>query len=236
MDVREPSVPLWLESQVRGLPFTGTEEERESFLPPPDDEAESVALANLKPLWLNPETNWLESYFEVTGTAGLTVPGLVAGSPSGWYPVSVGPVAQIGVSSPQAFSSAGDFVNWSSFGTGLSHRTVGDDWFTYASGRLIVHKPGRYRASGAMQTPVGTGTGYVSLRSYLSGGTLVSSMLRPAVLNATFTTGTNLELPEILFVEDQYLVFRSDQGSWSLGNSGNSFMRLEYVGPPLSSL
>lgn len=53
----------------------------------PVTDSQKVALANKAALWYNVTLGRLESYYAVTGTAGLTVPGLAVGSAAGWLPV-----------------------------------------------------------------------------------------------------------------------------------------------------
>lgn len=68
-------------------PTGGTTAARNTYYGTPATDAERVALANQAPLWNNSSTGWMESYYAVTGLAGLTVFGLTTGAASGWYPV-----------------------------------------------------------------------------------------------------------------------------------------------------
>jgi hypothetical protein len=50
--------------------------------------ANQLALANNIQQWFNTDKAWTEAYYMPTGTVGLTAPGLIAGTPAGWYPIS----------------------------------------------------------------------------------------------------------------------------------------------------
>jgi hypothetical protein len=70
----------------------GTTARRDAMFTPTTD-AERATLANRKVLWFNTDRGWLESYFAVDGTPGLTVVGVLgtttfATHPAGWYPLA----------------------------------------------------------------------------------------------------------------------------------------------------
>lgn len=64
----------------------GSAAERDIYFTVPTTAAERVALANRSPVWFNTDTGREEGYYATTGQLGLTVRGLVAGVPDGWYP------------------------------------------------------------------------------------------------------------------------------------------------------
>lgn len=66
----------------------GTTAQRDAFFGTPTTDAARAALANLRAQWWNTEKSWLEVYYAPAGTAGLTVQGILAGRPAGWYPIS----------------------------------------------------------------------------------------------------------------------------------------------------
>lgn len=66
----------------------GTTGERNEMFPPPTTDAERASLANRQVRWLNTTTGRTETYYAMSGTAGLTAPGLVGASfAAGWFPV-----------------------------------------------------------------------------------------------------------------------------------------------------
>lgn len=67
------------------VPTFGTTAERDAYWGIPTTDAERVALANQRPVWYDIATRRTLSYFAVTGTPGLTVPGLPVFSTAGWY-------------------------------------------------------------------------------------------------------------------------------------------------------
>ena len=81
----------------------GATAERDALFGIPGTAAQRATLANAKPTWWNTDTNRMETYYAITGTAGLVVPGLWTSSFSaGWY--SAGPTDWGGKSGPQAWA------------------------------------------------------------------------------------------------------------------------------------
>lgn len=67
----------------------GTTSERDALFGVPGGSVPNqVALANQQVVWLNVDKGWTETYYAVSGSSGLTVRGLVPGTPAGWYPVA----------------------------------------------------------------------------------------------------------------------------------------------------
>jgi hypothetical protein len=83
-----------LKALERRLPPTippqtrGTIAQRDALFGVPTTDAQKSALANERPTWYHTDKGWTEGYYAVTGTTGLTVPGLLAGNTSGWYPIA----------------------------------------------------------------------------------------------------------------------------------------------------
>lgn len=83
---------------------TGTTAERDALYGVPGTDSQRAALANMKPVWWNTSTSRLETYYAVTGTTGLSVPGLwTASFTAGWYALKED---WGGKSGPTAWSSA----------------------------------------------------------------------------------------------------------------------------------
>lgn len=75
---------------IQGLPGivrTGTTAQRDVKYPLPSTDPTRVALANQVILWYNTTKGYVEAYYATTGLTGLLVPGLPAGTISGWYPL-----------------------------------------------------------------------------------------------------------------------------------------------------
>lgn len=65
----------------------GTTTERNALFGIPGTVAQQVALANQSPTWWNTTTRRIETYYAISGSAGLSVPGLwTSGFSAGWYP------------------------------------------------------------------------------------------------------------------------------------------------------
>lgn len=67
-------------------PPRGSTSRRDNQYGVPSTDDQRAALANAIPIWFNTDKGWTEVYYATTGTPGLTVRGLLAGHPSGWYP------------------------------------------------------------------------------------------------------------------------------------------------------
>jgi hypothetical protein len=82
----------------------GTTAQRDAYFGVPATDAARVALANIVPTWFNTDTQREEIYYAVTGTTGLTVPGLhTSGFTAGWYNAPAG--CWGGKSGPQTYVS-----------------------------------------------------------------------------------------------------------------------------------
>jgi hypothetical protein len=68
--------------------WRGTTAQRDTLFGVPGTVAAQVALANQLVVWFNTSKGYGEAYYAPTGSAGLTVRGLLAGYPAGWYPVA----------------------------------------------------------------------------------------------------------------------------------------------------
>jgi hypothetical protein len=68
-------------------PQGGTSAQRNAHFGTPTTDATKAALANAAVRWYNSDNDRWETYYAVTGTAGLAVPGLRTGMASGWYSV-----------------------------------------------------------------------------------------------------------------------------------------------------
>lgn len=135
----------------------GNSTARDALYGVPGNDAQRAALANKHPLWFNTEFGWMESFYAVDGTSGLTAQGLVSGTAPGWYPVGEGPFSTLISSGSQTLSNGTDIVNWNNWGTDGSTRRGGDGWFTKSSGSVTCKKAGRYEVFGTFVRQSGTG-------------------------------------------------------------------------------
>lgn len=147
----------------------GTASQRNTVWGNPATDANRVALANMRPTWFNTDTGWEESYFAVTGLAGLTAPGVKTGYPSQWYPISgIMPAADIrNHAATMAISNNAPTVITSyTVGTLGYARSV-----TVSSGALTIQVPGRYVVQGS----------YVLAGVWAAGGRLAQITLNNAL-------------------------------------------------------
>ena len=110
---------------------------RDNYFGIPANPAERAALANSRPIWYNTTLSREETYYAVTGTAGLTVPGLLAGSTPGWYVTPAGDMGgKSGPSSQVAIFRVSWSRGWSSPGSTI-------DTATHAT-RILIRMDGLY--------------------------------------------------------------------------------------------
>ncbi|QGJ95261.1 minor tail protein [Microbacterium phage Jayden] len=143
--------------------YAGSTVERDAYFGIPATAAERAALANRSVTWYNTDFGWEESYYAVTGTAGLTALGLAVGVAPGWYPVGEGPFSIMYASGAQSVTASTYVTSWSAWGGNGSIRRGGADWFTYSAGRVTCVKPGRYEAEAMVTQQAGSGTTVVHL-------------------------------------------------------------------------
>jgi len=224
----------------RGARDRGDTGARDTFFPPPATLADRVILANKQVRWLNTDTGWTESYYTVTGEAGLTVPGLVAGTTPGWYPVGAGPVMHLVPSAQQTLTTGVTFTNWAAPGTGKSWRRGGTSWFTLAAGVVTFPVAGRYRLTMIATAQQGAGTGrlFVIKNNSAVDPNVLSQMV--FVLDGTYDTErTALSPSEQFAANDNVRLYAANVGSaiFMQGADGQrermGFWTIEYVSPAL---
>lgn len=212
----------------------GTTAERNAIFGVPGTDAQRAALANENVVWHNTDLGWAERYYAVTGTAGLTVKGLMTLAPAGWYPIGEGPYQKLQPTTTFATASTTPVRNWN----GVTYRNGGSDWFSYnnTNGRVKLEKAGIYHFSVWTTQQAGTGTANYHLRQMLNGTTeqhadglaytLVASLFTHAFVEADFTMGPGREVD-----------FFCHSGSLGVHQGGTTTVKGEfnvrYVGPAL---
>jgi hypothetical protein len=145
--------------------YRGTTAERNLIYGIPATDPERVALANRKINYFNTDLGWYESYYAVTGLAGLTAKGLVAGTASGWYPIGYGP--EILLQPTATFgATAGNYIGgW----PGVVTRNGGAAWFNQDATGIHILQAGYYDL--AWWTNQQTGSGAADYHSRLNNST-----------------------------------------------------------------
>lgn len=152
------------------LRFAGTAAERDALYGVPGASVPAqVALANRQIAWWNTEEGWEESYYAVTGSAGLTTLGLAVGAPAGWYPTGAGPYCTIRPTAGVSVSTGNFISGWNA----AVARRGGVEWFDTDTYGIIIKKAGRYDLSAWTIQQSGSGTGIYALRLYHSNGSTV---------------------------------------------------------------
>lgn len=215
----------------------GTTAQRNAAYGVPASASERAALANLKPTWFNTDLGWEESYYAVTGTSGLTAPGLAINAPAGWYPVGYGPHGRLQAAGAQSHVSGQYFTNWMDFGNA---NASGESWRSHT----LIDRPGpsdlatirtnlagRYEVEAEMYFQNGSGTGVWEF-SYLDGVASQYIAQNPVVLLGSYGQLQRLKFKDVLLFPTGRCYARTVAATWALGNAA-SWMSMRYVGPPL---
>lgn len=222
----------------------GTTAQRDAQFGVPATAPQIAALANRKVTWFNTNLGWEESYYAVTGTAGLTAIALVTGAASGWYPTGGElPYVNLAARAPQTLAAAAVFVNWGNPGTGYSTRGGGAAAIAVASGVSRPKIAGRFRCTVMLPVQPGSGSGTLGLGHYLSGGVLGHlDDSHTVTLNATLPTQFQLSAVHNLLVDESMRVYAYSISGAQFAPSASTTTEmfyghytLEYLGPPLVS-
>jgi hypothetical protein len=214
--------------------YRGTETQRDALYGSPSTAPDQAILANARISWFNTETGWQEMYYATTGTAGLTVRGLVAGVPSGWYPIGLGPYQRLRPMADFSINPGDPVRGWS--GRRYSDGRV--DWFGYndANGRVLIQKGGNYDLRVWTTQQVGSGVANYHLR-VLSGGFVedhVDGLAFPLVSNLWTKAGCDASMQ---ILPGREVDFFCHAGALIIHNGGSDTTKGEflvrYTGPAL---
>lgn len=213
----------------------GTTTERDARFGVPADDVARVALANQRVNWYNQDLGWIESYYTVTGLAGLTARGLMAGTASGWYPIGYGPEAKLIASASQSVTNATWVTAWNTWGTGGSYRRGGNDWFTHdvAGGKVVCVKAGNYDVTLNSKQQTGTGVTYSHLMR--NNGTIQAVINS---LNSSFATTAKFSKGSVAMSAGNTFGYYSESGAYSLNFSGGEAggdLSIKYASPLLTT-
>ena len=223
----------------KGGPAGGSTSARNTRYGSPSTDAQRVALANRKVRWFNTDLGWEESYYAVTGLAGLAVPGLVAGTASGWYPTGLGP--EISMFPTAGFAATtGNYVGaWN----GDVRRKGGASWFLHDQYGPTILQPGYYDL--ALYTVQGSGTGLADYHVRLNNiaGTVVEwqSNLSGIALSTSYITPIGAEFRSQPSKGNQLFRMFCSNGTLNLhqttgpAGSGRGQLHVRYVRPLLVS-
>lgn len=212
----------------------GTSAQRDAVFGVPATDAQRVILANIVPTWFNTEKGYHEGYYATTGLSGLTARGLVAGTPSGWFPLpgSLLTATRIHVNSFQNMPSGGTVG--ADLGSGFLVNIGG---FTVASTNgIVVPVPGYYSVSGAVYYSGGGAMAYVMVLIHQSNGAggwtelLSSRVYGPAadVQPAVSDDGIALKSGVVVTLSGSTAAAHNMYGD---GTTRRTFLTLTYQGP-----
>ena len=203
--------------------------------------AAGVALANQKVVWYNTDLGWKESYYAVSGTSGLTAPGLVTGAVAGWYPILDGPQIEL-----EALAEVTVMTNTIIGGWSIRNVRGGAAWFTLSgTDRVNILKHGRYDARAWTLQQSGANAPDYVLQVLLNGtNTFVNGTGGGAFpRNASLITRAHLEFFDQMIAPNSQVALKMQQGTMAETNQSvhvngglpalRGQMVISYVGPPL---
>jgi microcystin-dependent protein len=224
----------------------GTTAQRDAKFGVPGTAGARVALANQQVTWFNTDLGWKERYYEVTGSAGLTAVGLVAGATPGWYPIGVGPYLEL-----DAPAEVNVFIDTVISGWSILYRKGGASWFTMTgTDRANVLKHGRYDIKvWTNQYGGNTATPDYALKIFAADNvTEVRNVGGGAFTkHPGFMTKGHAELYDQILAPNQKVLFKLQRGTIPGGETnmpvhtgGPDVIRgrlsIKYVSPPLSDI
>jgi microcystin-dependent protein len=231
----------------------GTTAQRDAIYGVPANATDQVSLANRQVAWFNTTLGWMESYYAITGTAGLTVPGVVAGVTgvaAGWYPVGRGPRAVLYAGGQQNMSPNNTYTGWRQWGVGPSGNPALVSWKNTPgnlnTGVNMIHHAdnnaalqlflaGRWRVHVEGNVQNGTGTIVASLRVQNPTAEVVRQ--KPLPLLGSYGQILEFTLNDVLIPSAGYAYFKLDvSGPLNIFQSNEDHLSVEYLGPPLTPM
>jgi len=219
----------------------GTTAQRNAKYGIPADNTARVALAQQRVAWFNTDLGWEESFYAVSGTTGLTVPGLVTGSTAGWYPTGEGGPSI-------TLEAAPLWVTWNSLigGFTTTQRRGGASWFTTNGTLTQILKHGRYDIRQWTQILEGAGAPDFVLQVLGSDGTTFVNGTSGGGFqkDPTFRVRAHLEVFDLIIAPGYQVAMKLQQGTMT-GTTGMTLHNrddakgiggqttIRYVGPPL---
>lgn len=218
----------------------GPTSERNVFYMTPATEEDRAMLANQRPTWFNTDRGWDEGYFAPATTAGLTVPGLVAGVPAGWYPLGHnGPEVRLEPLAPQNVTNGQNVTGW----TDSVWRRGGADAFTFfGSYQILTMIPGYYDAYFWTSQQAGGGTADYTFRHVNAANNAVPRYVAGLAytLNASLWTHVHGEMNNELMLAGERFDVVCVSGTLAVHQGGSGAIRgqfgAKYRGPALVSI
>lgn len=223
-----------LQGAFSNLPILrGTTAQRNAAYGVPTTTAQHVALANQKVTFYNTDTGWEESYYAVTGSAGLTARGLITGTAPGWYPTGAGPWCIMQPSAAKSVTSDTYLGGWN----GTVRRNGGAAWFNPTATVIQVQKAGLYDFGYWTNQQNGSGIANYYLRILNSAGTVVDAYVDGGgfALNGSFASKVHHSVEAYPLTAGQQIAPHIASGSLQVHFVGNVRGQLyaRYVGPAL---
>jgi hypothetical protein len=213
--------------------WRGTTAQRDTLFGVPGTVAAQVALANQLVVWFNTSKGYGEAYYAPTGSAGLTVRGLLAGYPAGWYPVAGTALTatRIKESGFQAIVAA--TITYPNL---LAAFLVNIGGFTGSGQSIIIPPIGGYYSVTAMIYYSGAGAmSYISTITRFTGGAEIAATRIPGSGGADNTMGQTTPFVPVPAGQGVELVgsAAAAHNFYGDGATRKTFLTLAYDGPPL---
>lgn len=193
---------------------------------PGTDATKQASLANRAIVWYNTDKGWFESYYAVTGTAGLTVVGLLSASVAGWYPTGQSLYLQVQRTTQQATNGTYADVTFDLV------RTARGITFTVPASTITLPFGGVYEfnLSGVVsQSPAG----YLNLALVVAGTTYVAESGTQFPHTNAYSRSVIDYIMTVAGTTSASMRIQSSSAGNLEGNSGR--MSVKYLGPPLAN-
>lgn len=226
----------------------GPTSERDILFGIPSTLEQRVELANRRIVWFNTDRGWWESYYAVSGSAGLTTRGLMTGGPpAAWYPIGDGPLIHLqGSPSGQLHNNGQEFTAWQGYppanvqegtaGANFTWNTGGSEWWDWVSGRSYIEMKvwGFYDILSNMTFPGGGGIGIFAQQVYRpSNATNPWQLHKPIQLISGYGQQIEFNARNVALRAGDRPHLRTIAGNWTVGGD-QTFLEVRYRGPLLA--
>lgn len=203
----------------------GSTGQRDAIYGAPANATEQASLANRMIAWFNTDKGWYETYYAVTGTAGLTAPALRTGFPSGWYPNAGTPIyCTVRRSSAQSMSTT---ITTIVFDQVLSSHT-----FAGLPGAITIPIGGDYEIS-ASAVASQTGGNYFNLYWY-NNGTNQWSETGSVFPHTNAYSRSFLDAAIVPLKASDVVTARGQTSSAGQIEANSARFTVKYIGPPFA--
>ena len=191
-----------------------------------------MTLANTVPSWFNTSKGYTEIYYATTGLSGLTVPSLVTGYASGWYPASGTHMIATRIKNNGFQANAAGVMTFPT----LTVLLVNRGGFTFTgTAELVPPNAGYYTVASGVYWSGGGAMVYRNNIARFSGGNEIGGVRIP---NTGADGQSVMSIPGVLIPAGQAVELVAQSASndniYGDGINRRTFLTLQYEGPPLA--